>query len=316
MRIFERSIAGLPPQQSTDRPTASADDPCSDCSLLACTEEVSVVSGAPSRPETVTGNAPSSGNNAETPIVNEIGTARNTYSDVVTDHRSKDAEPTLTTTQDTESSKERCTHNGCGPTHQGDVSTGTQLQCQPDVKCDKVGQIKSNGSWHRYCNDNGKNFCNTYLKRRLRNNNERNRACCHARQLLPNRCRSYCNQCGDNKPVSSSMHASRSNESLYSKTNISTDDDSLLLSMVSEETTISSPESSSSTGVTPIAEVCPSDVIRARDNSGEKGVSRECSDSRSRQDREKRIKILQRQLNVLQQELLTLGGCDLEITYV
>ena len=314
MRIFERSIAGLPPQQSTDLPTASADDPCSDCSLLACTEEVSVASGAPSRSKTVTGSAPSSGNNTDTPIVDEIGTARN--SDVVTELRSKDAEPTLTTTQDAESPKERRTHNGCGPTHQGDVSTGKQLQYQPNVKCDNVGQTKSNGSWHRYCNDNGKNFCNTYLKRRLRTNNERNRACCHARQLLPNRCRSYCNQCGDNKPVSSSIHASRSNESLYSKTNISTDDDSLLLSIVSEETTISSPESSSSTGATPLAEVCPSDVIRARDNSGGKGVSRECSDSRSRQDREKRIKILQRQLNVLQQELLTLGGCDLEITYV
>ena len=273
-----------------------------------------MVSGAPSRSDTVTGNAPSSGSYPETATVDEIGTARN--SDAVTERRSKDADPTLTTTRDAESSKERRTHNGCGPTHQGDVSTGTQLQCQPDVKCDTVGQIKSNGSWHRYCNDNGKNFCNTYLKRRLRNNNERNRACCHARKLLPNRCRSYCNQCGDNKPVSSSVHASRSNESLYSKTNISADDDSLLLSMVSEETTISSTESSSSTGATPIAEVCPSDVIRARDNSGEKGVSRECSDSRSRQDREKRIKILQRQLNVLQQELLTLGGCDLEITYV
>ena len=273
-----------------------------------------MAAGAPTRSDTGTGNAPSSGNNAETPAVDEIGTARN--SDVVTERRSKDAEPTLTTTQNVEPFNERRTHNGCGPTHQGDVFTGKQLQYQPDVKCDNVEQTKSNGSWHRYCNGNGKNFCNTYLKRRLRNNNERNRACCHARQLVPNRCKSYCNQCGDNNPVSYSMLASRSNESLYSKTNISTDDDSLLLSMVSEETTISSPESSSSTGATPIAEVCPSNVIHARGNYGGKGVSRECSDSRSRQDREKRIKILQRQLNVLQQELLTLGGCDLEITYV
>ena len=322
MRIFERSIAGLPAQPSTENATTSQDEIGSDCSLLGCTEEVSVALCASTQPDTATGHGQHPGSFIETLALQGISPSRD--SGVVSEYRPrcKNAETTLSTTQTTQPCEKWCDYCGGELTCQHDESTGRQHQYQTDVTHNHVSS-KDDASRHRCCNDEEATFNKSYLNRTLRHKNEYYHACCHVHQLLRNRRTSDCTSCENAKPVWTSRHATRSNESLYCQTDNSadvastvttTDNDLLWLPRVGEEDT-SQNGSSTSIGGKPLAGGCISGYMSARDDCTGHDPSRECSNAGSQGDRETRIKRLQRQLNVLQKELLTLGGGDLEVTY-
>ena len=317
MRIFERSIAGLPAQPSIDNPTTSQDDIGSDVSLLAGTEEVSVTSGPVSRCNSTAGRVQKRG--SETLASDGICSDRRNYSIVAEKDRHCN-DTTLNTSDTVQTRDETCDRCGWPQTRESDESQQHRYH-QVDAKrnrLDSVSSSKNSAARHRCSNnDSDTNFYKTYLKRKLRHRNEYYRACCSAHHLIPKRRKSYSTGCDNNKPEHIARSASRSNESLYCRTNntsvaesATSDSDLVWLPRVGEEDSLHTVDYPASTGASPTSGSRISD--RVRDEYTGDNSSTESSNSG---EREKRIKRLQRQLNVLQQELLMLGGCDLGVTY-